>query len=316
MRKTLGLTLAVGIVSLANLAGAQTVEEFITPDEDGIHFRYRVDPGDPPVMIPLPATIGTSGYTGDAGKVWMAFTRFGINNSLLPSGADPAIPYDTLANASKIVLKTGVCRMEYSRLRDSELGGTFGDFYLIPDHYTFFGYDLDSLKAMEFFLVPWHPDAYHVQEFDPTQYVEMPGADDATRDQFNLDVDITAAVKQAISDGKLTNDSASFSIAYFPNEVVYYNPDTGAYNQDDPNYAPHRNWAWKMRANGGDPSYLEVTTGGEGATWNGYPVDESGWADTTPWLQWVNVSFDPWIWVESLGKYVYVEGDTGWVYVP
>jgi hypothetical protein len=53
----------------------------------------------------------TTGYTGDAGKVWMSFIRFAMQEPLLDSDSDPVVPYETLANASKIVLKTGVNRM-------------------------------------------------------------------------------------------------------------------------------------------------------------------------------------------------------------
>ncbi|MEX0332685.1 MAG: hypothetical protein AB3N64_14815 [Puniceicoccaceae bacterium] len=50
--------------------------------------------------------------------------------------------------------------------------------------------------------------------------------------------------------------------------------------------------------------------------WHGYSVDPEGWADTTPWLGWVNVTFDPWIWVVNLGSYNYIGDNSGWVYVP
>jgi hypothetical protein len=53
-----------------------------------------------------------------------------------------------------------------------------------------------------------------------------------------------------------------------------------------------------------------------GDSWLGYPVDENGWADTGDWLNWVNVTSQPWIWVISLEKYVYVGDDSGWVYIP
>jgi hypothetical protein len=311
------LFILAGLAGFATAAFAQTVQEFIPPSEDGLVFRYRVDPGDPPAMVPLPGGGGsgaTTGYTGDAGKVWMSFIRFAMQEPLLDSDSDPVVPYETLANASKIVLKTGVNRMEYARTPDNENGGTFSDWYFIPDHYNFPGWDLDSLKSMEYFLAPWHPNAYHAQEFDPTQYEAMPDGDLGNRDQFNLDVDITAAVQQAIADGKLTSETVSFSIAVFPNEVDYYNPETGEYNQDDPLYAPHRNWSWKGGANGGDGPYLEVTTGGA-EDWYGYAVDANGWANTEGWMSWVNVTFDPWIWATALDKYVYLEDDSGWVYV-
>lgn len=53
-----------------------------------------------------------------------------------------------------------------------------------------------------------------------------------------------------------------------------------------------------------------------GDTWRGYPVRPDGYVDTTPWMGWVYVGADPWIWVVNLGKYVYINDDSGWVYVP
>jgi hypothetical protein len=54
----------------------------------------------------------------------------------------------------------------------------------------------------------------------------------------------------------------------------------------------------------------------EPTLWYGYTFDDQGWADTTPWLGWVNVTDDPWIWVINLGKYIYAGDDSGWAYVP
>jgi hypothetical protein len=54
----------------------------------------------------------------------------------------------------------------------------------------------------------------------------------------------------------------------------------------------------------------------EPTIWQGYTFDDQGWADTTPWLGWVNVTDDPWIWVINLGKYIYAGDDSGWAYVP
>ena len=55
---------------------------------------------------------------------------------------------------------------------------------------------------------------------------------------------------------------------------------------------------------------------GGGETWLGYPVDENGWANTGDWMGWVNVVNQPWIWSLDLNKYIYVNDDSGWVYVP
>ncbi|MGC9452104.1 MAG: hypothetical protein ACP5I4_11725 [Oceanipulchritudo sp.] len=50
--------------------------------------------------------------------------------------------------------------------------------------------------------------------------------------------------------------------------------------------------------------------------WFGYAVDELGWADASPWLDWVNVSLKPWVYVQALGKYSHIQDDSGWVYIP
>lgn len=55
--------------------------------------------------------------------------------------------------------------------------------------------------------------------------------------------------------------------------------------------------------------------------WAGYPwADASGNVDTGTFLNWVNAANEPWIWVYSLGRYIYAdEGlvgqDGGWVYI-
>lgn len=54
----------------------------------------------------------------------------------------------------------------------------------------------------------------------------------------------------------------------------------------------------------------------EPTLWYGYTFDDQGWADTTPWLGWVNVTHDPWVWVVDLGKYIYISDDSGWAYIP
>jgi hypothetical protein len=56
-------------------------------------------------------------------------------------------------------------------------------------------------------------------------------------------------------------------------------------------------------------------------TWAGYPVDPLGWADTTPWMAYLNTARAPWIWSASLAGWVWInEGSVtdsgGWVYIP
>lgn len=61
---------------------------------------------------------------------------------------------------------------------------------------------------------------------------------------------------------------------------------------------------------GGGEMYLD--------TW---AVDAEGWANTESWLGWVYVEFQPWVYSNSLGSYIYVEEGSftesgSWVYAP
>jgi len=53
---------------------------------------------------------------------------------------------------------------------------------------------------------------------------------------------------------------------------------------------------------------------GEADNWYGYRVLENGWVDTAPWLNWLNITFDPWIWSTSLDKYIYIGDGSGWIF--
>ena len=56
-----------------------------------------------------------------------------------------------------------------------------------------------------------------------------------------------------------------------------------------------------------------------GRMWHGYPVDADGFVDTGigGWLNgFVYVENDPYVYVYSMGKYIYVGDDSGWMYVP
>lgn len=48
--------------------------------------------------------------------------------------------------------------------------------------------------------------------------------------------------------------------------------------------------------------------------WNNYLVESNDWIDTGFWLGWINVKEEPWVFVQGLGKHVYIADDSGWVY--
>jgi len=54
---------------------------------------------------------------------------------------------------------------------------------------------------------------------------------------------------------------------------------------------------------------------GGSTDWYGYAVDAEGWVNTESWLNWVNVTEDPYIWSTSLESYLYVPNDSGWVFI-
>jgi beta-glucanase (GH16 family) len=64
---------------------------------------------------------------------------------------------------------------------------------------------------------------------------------------------------------------------------------------------------------------LEATLN-ESLTWGGWPI-VSGNVDTSPWMGWLYIENDPWIWSYSLGKWIYLPGEFigvggSWVYIP
>lgn len=64
-------------------------------------------------------------------------------------------------------------------------------------------------------------------------------------------------------------------------------------------------------------STLEIIgdfSGGE--TWMGYSVRPDGYVDTTPWMGWVSVDAQPWIWVVNLNRYAYIVDESGWMFLP
>lgn len=59
----------------------------------------------------------------------------------------------------------------------------------------------------------------------------------------------------------------------------------------------------------------------EPVTWGGYEVDNLGWINTGAWMGYLNVTAAPWVWVNSLAKYIYmpeanVSTSGAWIYVP
>jgi hypothetical protein len=62
---------------------------------------------------------------------------------------------------------------------------------------------------------------------------------------------------------------------------------------------------------------LSLPTMSGSSNWMGYPVNAAGWADTGDWMGWVNVTHEPYVYVYSIGKYIYHSGEAaGWSFIP
>lgn len=44
-------------------------------------------------------------------------------------------------------------------------------------------------------------------------------------------------------------------------------------------------------------------------TWKGYDLVDNGWVHNVGQLGWINVEFDPWLWSDNLGEWVYLPED-------
>jgi hypothetical protein len=113
----------------------------------------------------------------------------------------------------------------------------------------------------------------------------------------------------AVENARFRNGGSTDPFKYFVMKSHNGNEDTEAgYRGIDP---------WYL-----DDLYIDYTgenlstpSGGESVTWNGFPVDANGWADTGSWMGVVNVTHDPYIWNVDLGKYVYIADGSSWIYV-
>ena len=55
--------------------------------------------------------------------------------------------------------------------------------------------------------------------------------------------------------------------------------------------------------------------------WGSFPIQNNTWVNTGDWLGWINVRYDPWIWRDDPGEWVYIPAQsasqgTGWIMNP
>ncbi|MEX0324930.1 MAG: hypothetical protein AB3N33_02455 [Puniceicoccaceae bacterium] len=122
--------------------------------------------------------------------------------------------------------------------------------------------------------------------------------------QWTVNGGTPAVIEAFLNTGENAEDYARFEDVSPVNGEIVIQFEQGV---PPDNFLPNGHW-----------STLEIIGdfSGGGETWYGYPIVADNWVDTESWLGWVNVSFDPWVWVDALSKYAYVGDDSGWVYLP
>ena len=156
---------------------------------------------------------------------------------------------------------------------------------------------------------PWnYDDAVKVTAFSPEETTplranfnaaEMDPVTNRIQMEYNLQVDLTAAVHAAIGAGSMAADTP-WGIVFFPEAMedkldVPNNPEwltregtvlSGAY--------------WEVVIAEGDPADPDPET------WAGYEIEASGWVDTGEFLGWIYPVED----------FVYILSIEGWMYLP
>jgi len=70
---------------------------------------------------------------------------------------------------------------------------------------------------------------------------------------------------------------------------------------DEETDSPEGIWSWFQKS-------VSVSAGGD--YWLGYPVGDDGWTYTGDWLGWVNVDFQPWVYILDLGNFAWFAEET------
>lgn len=73
----------------------------------------------------------------------------------------------------------------------------------------------------------------------------------------------------------------------------------------------------------GDPQPLRVIEFNlaRAQTWANFPILQDGWVNTSSWLGYLFIAQDPWVWAQTLTKWIYLPDDAvqsngAWLYVP
>ena len=237
--------------------------------------------------------------------IWYSFVRFGGTDT---QGEDLATIHQKMQDAEQIHLRTDVYWYELASGFPGDKGVDVSVYFVpqlvVPEGslpttqntWPFIYPHAEKVAVIPRTTEPLRPENVN-QSFEPPY--------DPETDVLDLLVDLTEPIQSAIAEGTLEADTP-WGIVFFPEEMED--------QLDTPN-----NPAWidkRQTVMLGGYEVLVLSDESAGDTWFGYPVDPDGWVDTDGWLNFVNVSAEPWVYSASLSKYIYVGDDSGWTYVP
>jgi hypothetical protein len=261
-------------------------------------------------------TGGAAGGNSNVGwneqGIWYSFVRFGGVDT---QGEDLAVIFEKMDAAGSIKLQTAISWYEIAEGFPGDPGVEVA-VYLVPQLVVPSG----SLPTTQNTWPFIYPNAVKVATIPPT-VTPVDGRNNAWQFEDrvlfdpevhprNVEVDLTEAIKAAISAGQLDAETP-WGIVFFPEAMID--------QLDTPNNPAWIDKRQTVMVGGYEQLVLSDDTGGE--TWNGFPVGEDGWVLTgdspegPTWMGWVNVTFQPWVWSQSLNRYVVVPDGSGWVLI-
>lgn len=248
--------------------------------------------------------------------IWYSFIRLGAERAedSVVYNMDVAELFGKLSSAGSIILQSDIYWLE--RNPDFPVDpGLDISVWLVP------GMNIPEGSFPTFSNTwPWnHADAVKVasipvSEMQPLRASwseeQLSPVTELSQMEFNLQIDMTAAIKDAIASGAMT-DSTMWGVVFFPEAMED--------QLDVPNNPAWATLEGTVIHNG----FHQLVMSGEAdedpvlpTTWFGFEIEADGWVSTGDWMGDVYVANAPWIYVLALGRYTYIPNeDYEWVYI-
>ncbi|MGC9452095.1 MAG: hypothetical protein ACP5I4_11680 [Oceanipulchritudo sp.] len=244
------------------------------------------------------------GYSA-GGYPWRGFVRMGVDQAY-GLGNDTFISLNKLEQATKITWTTGIVWKQDTNAVYSADGGADVGVYFVPD-----------LTVQEGSTPTWlqytfedYPGAVKVGDIARETPFTNPeanwGTESLAREHMTIEIDITQAVKDALSAGQITSGK-SFAMGLLQTEFDDFDPAEIPVGFAD---------LGRMTILAAEQSFFTLSFDEQPVDYgpfNDYPIEDF-YADTGAWLGWVYLKHYPWVYVSELGAYVYSGGDA-WIFI-